>query len=400
MTPPLALAAASAAVRSKTGRRAGIALVLAPLVLVIVLVGGLLVMMGGLALAVSTDCGQSTGDTATGDSSGDGPGAGGSASASSMDAEQRRNAAVITQVAARLQLPMAQRQLAARIGVAVALRESVLRNISYGDRDSLGLFQQRGRWGSTSERTDPTTAALMFYTGGRGGQPGLLDISGWQAMTLTQAAQAVQRSAFPNAYARWADPATTLVAQAWPRDASTGTGLDAGLDAGLQGGLGSGMGGTCGGSEDLGADVSLPQGFSVPEGTPQNVQVAIAWALHQLGTPYTYGGTCTDPHGADPGRRCDCSSLVQQAYAKAGIALPRTTIGQRTAGRSVLTGQVQPGDLIFTAGSESTGPGDPRHVGMAIGSGLLVQAPQTGDVVKISRISGDWATPMAVRRVT
>jgi len=88
-----------------------------------------------------------------------------------------------------------------------------LRNLPYGDRDSVGLFQQRASWGSLEQRMDPHQAASMFYTGGSGGQPGLLDISGWQNMTVTDAAQAVQRSAYPNAYADDEPLARALVAQ-------------------------------------------------------------------------------------------------------------------------------------------------------------------------------------------
>lgn len=98
------------------------------------------------------------------------------------------------------------------IAVATALQESTLRPLPYGDRDSLGLFQQRRAWGTATARIDPGQAAAMFYTGGRGGQPGLLDVSGWIALPLTEAAQAVQRSAFPDAYARWEPLAERIVA--------------------------------------------------------------------------------------------------------------------------------------------------------------------------------------------
>jgi len=58
------------------------------------------------------------------------------------------------------------------VGVATALQESSLHNLPSGDRDSVGLFQQRAAWGSDAERLDPASAAEMFFTGGRGGQPG------------------------------------------------------------------------------------------------------------------------------------------------------------------------------------------------------------------------------------
>jgi murein DD-endopeptidase MepM/ murein hydrolase activator NlpD len=86
------------------------------------------------------------------------------------------------------------------IAVAVAIQESSLTNIGHGDvagPDSRGLFQQRAPWGSLADRLDPEQAATMFFTGGHGGQPGLLDIVGWQKMQLGEAAQSVQRSADP-----------------------------------------------------------------------------------------------------------------------------------------------------------------------------------------------------------
>jgi tetratricopeptide (TPR) repeat protein len=89
------------------------------------------------------------------------------------------------------------------------MQESELRNLSYGDRDSLGLFQQRpsAGWGTPEQVMDPVYAAQAFFGGPNsptsGEPPGLLDVDGWADMPLTQAAQAVQRSAFPDAYAQW-----------------------------------------------------------------------------------------------------------------------------------------------------------------------------------------------------
>ena len=92
------------------------------------------------------------------------------------------------------------------IAVATAYQESSLRNRPDGDRDSVGLFQQRPSqgWGTADEIIDPIYAAGKFYDA-------LLDVPDWQTMPLTQAAQAVQYSAFPDAYAKWEPQATTLV---------------------------------------------------------------------------------------------------------------------------------------------------------------------------------------------
>lgn len=95
------------------------------------------------------------------------------------------------------------------IALAAAMQESGLRNLNYGDRDSLGLFQQRpsAGWGTSAQITDTVYASRLFFGGpsnpNKGNTAGLLDISGWQSKTVTQAAQAVQRSAYPDAYAKW-----------------------------------------------------------------------------------------------------------------------------------------------------------------------------------------------------
>ncbi|MBO0776329.1 MAG: hypothetical protein J2P34_08430, partial [Actinobacteria bacterium] len=121
---------------------------------------------------------------------------------------QLDNAATIISVARKLGFG----DRGAQIALMTALQESTLRNINYGDRDSIGLFQQRRAWGTNAERMNPATAASMFFTGGRGGQPGL-NAFDWQNLPLGVAAQKVQVSAFPDAYAKWADEARKLVAK-------------------------------------------------------------------------------------------------------------------------------------------------------------------------------------------
>lgn len=105
------------------------------------------------------------------------------------------------------------------IALAAAAQESGLKNVRYGDRDSLGLFQQRPStgWGTAAQVLDPTRATLAFYGGAnnpnKGHTRGLLDIPGWPSMTVAQAAQAVQISAFPTAYAKWETSARAWLAQ-------------------------------------------------------------------------------------------------------------------------------------------------------------------------------------------
>ncbi len=104
------------------------------------------------------------------------------------------------------------------IALATALQESGLRNLHYGDRDSLGVFQQRPStgWGTASQLLDTTYSARLFFGGkgnpNAGNTKGLLDIAGWQSMSVTNAAQAVQRSGFPSAYAEWETTARMALA--------------------------------------------------------------------------------------------------------------------------------------------------------------------------------------------
>jgi LysM repeat protein len=122
-----------------------------------------------------------------------------------LNAEMEANARVIISVGQGLGVS----EYGIVIALAAAMQESSLRNINYGHLDSLGLFQQRpsSGWGTAAQLTDPAHAAKLFYGGpsnpNKGVTRGLLEISGWQSMTVTQAAQKVQISAYPDAYAKW-----------------------------------------------------------------------------------------------------------------------------------------------------------------------------------------------------
>jgi len=137
------------------------------------------------------------------------PSGGAGAPIHQWDDEQVANAATIVAVGASMGVP-------ARgwvIAVATAMQESGLRNLGdlgeHNDHDSVGLFQQRPSqgWGTPQQLMDPRYAAGKFYQK-------LLTISGWQSMPLTEAAQAVQTSAYPDAYQRWEADATELVQHA------------------------------------------------------------------------------------------------------------------------------------------------------------------------------------------
>ncbi|MEY3310102.1 MAG: hypothetical protein RL107_238 [Actinomycetota bacterium] len=122
-----------------------------------------------------------------------------------LTSEMITNARLIIQVGRELGVP----NYGIVIALATAAQESHLRNLDYGDLDSVGLFQQRptSGWGTVSQIRDPRYSARAFFGGPNSPTPGetngLLDIHRWQHMSLTDAAQAVQRSAFPEAYAKW-----------------------------------------------------------------------------------------------------------------------------------------------------------------------------------------------------
>lgn len=133
--------------------------------------------------------------------------------AGGLNAAQLANAAIIVAVGRSMGLP-ANGQV---IAVAVARQESALMNLNYGDRDSLGLFQQRPSqgWGTPAQIMDPHYSAHAFYAA-------LQLVPRWQSMPVTVAAQTVQRSAYPDAYAPW-EPMARAVVGAGPGGPTTPT---------------------------------------------------------------------------------------------------------------------------------------------------------------------------------
>lgn len=271
------------------------------------------------------------------------------------------------------------------IALATAMQESRLRNLSSGDRDSLGLFQQRPSqgWGTAEQIRDPVYASEQFYNA-------LLKVKGWQQMTVTQAAQAVQKSGFPDAYAQWEPLSTALqkaIAATFP-----GGDKDSGADTRppTSPGCGTPSDGSAFGNIPEG---KVPKGYRIPKGTDPRARAAIIWAMQQLGTMYQWGGLCTAPRGPDPMGRCDCSSLMQQAYKQVGIPLTRTTYTQIYDGKAVATKALKPGDLVFSRGTVDR----PEHVAMYLGEGLVIEAPRTGKPVRIVPIKS--MAVLAARRV-
>jgi cell wall-associated NlpC family hydrolase len=105
---------------------------------------------------------------------------------------------------------------------------------------------------------------------------------------------------------------------------------------------------------------------------------AVANAIALLGLPYVWGGESTQIG-------FDCSGMVQYVYREVGIDLPRVAQDQYDAGPAVPPGStVEPGDLVFFG----AGTNDVSHVGMYVGDGLMIDAPNTGSVVRFDRVAG------------
>jgi murein DD-endopeptidase MepM/ murein hydrolase activator NlpD len=192
-----------------------------------------------------------------------------SATVADLDGEQVSNARVLIRVGKSLHIPPHGWVVA----ISVALQESGLRNLDYGDRDSLGTMQQRPSegWGSPTQIQDPTYAARAFYGGPRSptANSGLLSVKGWADMPVWEAAQTVQRSAFPMAYEKHEALATELV-QRLSGEPTRCQNLAAGpwqlpvqTSYTLTSSYGPRVSPTTGG-----ADFHTGQDFAAPEGTP------------------------------------------------------------------------------------------------------------------------------------
>ncbi|MEQ0563636.1 C40 family peptidase [Amycolatopsis sp. NEAU-NG30] len=271
----------------------------------------------------------------------------GAADASKLNDEQRGIVALIISIGK-------QRSLAPRawqVAIQAGMTESGLRNLTYGDRDSQGIFQMRPSmgWGSVAEVTNPTYAINKFYDV-------LVAVPDWENKRPGEAAQAVERSGFPLAYHKWEPMAATLVEKVGQVTDVVGCGT----------GLGN----------------LLPPSQAAAQ--------AIKFALGEQGKPYLWGATGPNSY--------DCSGLMLRAYESAGIILPRTSREQYHAGAWLPVREAQPGDLLFLA----TDPSDPtsiHHVMMYLGDGKIVEAQQDGVPVHIRDFSFDEheVVPQAVR---
>jgi len=167
-----------------------VAVLLVAAVLTAVPVGLLLMVASAATGQVSAgSCGQTSSVTPV-------------SSVAGLDAAQAGNARIVIATGVAMGVP--RRGLI--VAVATARQESGLMPLDHGPDGSLGLFQQIPFWGTAADRMDPVTSSRLFYAR-------LLRVKGWEAMPVTQAAQAVQRSKFGDAYAQWETLATAVVGQ-------------------------------------------------------------------------------------------------------------------------------------------------------------------------------------------
>jgi len=289
------------------------------------------------------------------------------------------------------------------VALVVALQESGLRNLSNpayptslpltsdgsgANGDSLGLFQQdpQAGWGTVEELMSSVYAATAFFGGPDvpPANPGLLDVPGWVGLPVAVAAQRVQRSAYPDAYARWEAEAAQLAAanaDAPPVAVLNPPPGSPAVSAGY-----TGADGLCG-----------PGGVLPPGGATGDAAAVIAAAQRWLGTPYSWGGGTLDGPSEGFGAGAgivgfDCSSYTRYAFFQgAGLTLPRTAAEQyaATAGRTVETGgpdlaALQPGDLLFWGASA----GSIHHVALYAGGGMLLEEPHPGLAAELVAVYG------------
>jgi cell wall-associated NlpC family hydrolase len=124
--------------------------------------------------------------------------------------------------------------------------------------------------------------------------------------------------------------------------------------------------------------ISVAVGVQTPVGAPPPSQYGgvVGYAMSFVGTPYVWGGA--SPAGFD------CSGFVMYVYAHFGVSLPHSSYAQYGYGSPVSRSQLQPGDLVFFDGL--------GHVGIYVGGGSFIHAPHTGDVVKVSSMTGWYAS--------
>ena len=305
-----------------------------------------------------------------------------------FNAQQLETAAIIMKVAVDKKLPYE----AQVIGLMTAMQESTLgvNTQPTGEGRDAGPFQQRtlpGWYGTEEQVQDVAYAAERFFLGhditetgpeaaGPEGYhiPGLVDVFGWQHMAPTVAAQTVQGSNHPDAYAKHQRDAERIIA-------------------------------ALAGVEVVGAaPADLSASSCTPSTTVANgdVQAVIDRAKSIIGTTYDFGGGSMD--GPGPGG-IDCSAFVAYAWTAAGYRdLPRMTQDQFDflAAYPVDVASIQPGDLIYEAWGRTGPVGSPdgiSHVTMYIGNDQVIEASRSAMEVRISPTRFNDPAFVGIRRI-
>lgn len=273
-----------------------------------------------------------------------------------LTGDQHNNAQTIISVAKGLNVP----SRGVEIALMTALQESTLRNVDHGDRDSVGIFQQRANWGSLDQRMDPVYQAKAFFGGPIGpnhGTPkGLLDVPNWQDKTLGEAAQAVQISGFPTAYDKWETAAANIMSD-------EGVNVTANTVSQT-----TSSGGGCGGggsNSAAGADAQTGS-WSAPNGKTGADMVSYA---EQYVGKVPYSGACGSA-GSPTAGWC-CTGFVYYMYHQVlGIDLPSPVVsGQLAQAHQIPASEAQAGDLVAWVG---------HHIGIYDGKGGLIHSPDWG----------------------
>jgi cell wall-associated NlpC family hydrolase len=275
-----------------------------------------------------------------------------------MQPDQAKVAATIAGViAARSNdIPPLQREHFTVTMFMMTTQEATMKNLTYGDRDSLGVFQERTSqgWGKPSQILNVVYSTNKMIDA-------MLDVSGWQTMAEGDLAQAAERSGFPDAYAQWkAEAQNTYNHLVYKGSAGEPT-------------------------QNVSEDLSCA---SSSTDSSASVESAIEFAKSRIGTPYVYGGD--EPGGFD------CSGLMQWAFGKAGIALPRDSRSQwkytGDAAKGISTShvtkdQLQRGDLVFWSSNGT--PAGIYHVGMYLGGNKMINAANPQSDILVQRMYYD-----------
>ena len=273
---------------------------------------------------------------------------------------------------------------AAVIAVMTALTESGLRilanpndpsgaaypnqGVGY-DHDSLGLFQQRPNWGSAAARMDATASTNLFLDA-------LQAHPNWSTEPPWQVAQDVQRSAFdgsPNA----ANGGSAVYGGNYLAQHARAVAIATHIDD-TAAGLECGAATIPDSAPSQHGSSGLPANYTIPQSSSTAARLALTFALAQLGKPYLWGGTGPD--------RFDCSGLTQAAWRAGGVQLGRTTWDQANDGTPATLQTIRPGDLVLIPGSDRS-LASPSHMGLYLGSGLVIHARRSGDVIRVTDLS-------------